>query len=195
MILLSPYLNLPILNSDSLLQHTKNLHCFWLMFMNGKWVTYSWPEVISLGYSNTLSAVVIILMELSINFMASKIFLWQANMLTYLLSRPIVDSKVMGGFYICCSWMWYLLRVQLFSWVASGSSFLRCHQTKSWLHHSWCHSLGSRWVFIVLFVTFIRRFLCFFLVMLGGSVPLDVFTFLVMVISIIVGLLVGAAIV
>ena len=73
---------------------------FGMMFMNWKWETYSCPKGILLGCSNTLPVVVIILVELLTNFLASEIFLWRSNMLTCLLSRPTVNSKVMEVMYV-----------------------------------------------------------------------------------------------
>ena len=49
MILLSPYLNFSTRSSDYILQQTKILRCFWMLFVDGKWMAYSCPEGISLG--------------------------------------------------------------------------------------------------------------------------------------------------
>ena len=165
---LTPCLNFPTHSSDSILQQTKTLRCYWMVFMNEKCVIYSCSEGIFLGYSNTLPVVVVILMELSTSFIASKFFLWRSNMLTYFLSRPTVKSNVMGVVYLLflnvksVSCLIFLISgVRLF--ISSVSSIKRDHCFV--ILGVICFFLAG--FLIVLFGIFVRRFLCFFCDVMG----------------------------
>ena len=133
-------------------------------------------------------------MELSSSFMASKIFLWRLKMLTCLMPRLTVKSKLI----VVVS----LLFLNLVSTPCSNFS------------HEWClvghfgvikynHSfiiLGAIYlvfaeVFIVLFLIFVRRCFAFSLLCKKLSVSFGLSNVSVMVISIIVRLVVDAFIV
>ena len=133
MILFPPYLNFLTLISDSILQQTNILRCFWMLFLKGKWLTYSWPDGNSFGCSNTCPVVIIVLVELSINCIASKIFLYRSTMFTCLLPLVTVNSRVIESWFFC-SWMWDPLRVQFSLTFDSRWTLLRCIRIKLWFH-------------------------------------------------------------
>ena len=138
MMLLSPYLNFSTLTLILFCNRRTSCAIFSIMFMNEKWVKHFCPEGIYMKWSNTLPAVVIILVELSTNFITSKIFLWRSKMLSCLLSWSAMNSNVVGIVYLL------FLNVKSSPYSIFLMNWVWLRQTRSWSRCSWCHLLVSR---------------------------------------------------